>query len=57
MKEYLRSAQEVLKEQESSAEGLRTDQVERRRNEFGPNRLAEGKHLCSSVFWSSLRIP
>ena len=43
MKEYLRSAQEVLKEQESSAEGLRTDQVERRRNEFGPNRLAEGK--------------
>ncbi len=43
MKEYLRSAQEVLKEQQSGPDGLRSDQVEKRREEFGPNKLAEGK--------------
>ena len=43
MKEYLRSAQEVLKEQQSGPDGLRPDQVHKRREEFGPNKLDEGK--------------
>ena len=43
MKEYLRSAQEVLKEQQSGPDGLRPDQVHKRREEVGPNKLDEGK--------------
>ena len=43
MKEYLESVEEVLKEQNSSEEGLSSQEAEKRLAEFGRNRLEEGK--------------
>lgn len=43
MKEYLESYEDVLKQQESSPEGLSTAQAEERLEKFGRNRLQEGK--------------
>lgn len=45
MKEYLESYEEVLKEQKSSAEGLSSKEAEKRLEEFGRNRLEEGKKV------------
>ena len=43
VKEYLESVEEVLKEQNSSEEGLSSQEAEKRLAEFGRNRLEEGK--------------
>lgn len=43
MKEYLESVEEVLKEQNSSEQGLSSQEAEKRLAEFGRNRLEEGK--------------
>ncbi len=43
MKEYLLSKEEVLKNVESTAEGLSSKEALERLNEFGPNKLKEAK--------------
>ena len=43
MKEYLVSPEEVLKEQNSSPEGLSQAEAEKRLEQTGPNKLKEGK--------------
>lgn len=43
MKEYLSSIEDVLKEQNSSAEGLSSHEAEKRLEQFGKNKLKEGK--------------
>ena len=43
MKAYLESVQDVLKEQASQADGLSTQEAEKRLAEHGPNKLQEGK--------------
>ena len=45
MKEYLQSFEEVLKEQKSSAEGLSSQEAEKRLAEYGKNKLEEGKKV------------
>ncbi|MDR0949245.1 MAG: calcium-translocating P-type ATPase, PMCA-type [Lachnospiraceae bacterium] len=43
MKEYLQTVDEVIKQMETSKDGLTTQQVLDRASEYGKNRLAEGK--------------
>ncbi len=43
MKEYLKNSDEVLKELSSDASGLSNEEAEKRLNENGKNKLAEGK--------------
>lgn len=43
MKHYLQSESEVISALETSAEGLSSEEAERRLAENGRNRLAEGK--------------
>lgn len=43
MKEYLSSCEEVLKEQNSSEQGLSTDEAQQRLSRFGKNELEKGK--------------
>ena len=43
MKEYLSSAEDVLKAQETTTEGLSTAEAEARIEKYGKNKLAEGK--------------
>lgn len=43
MKEYLAACEDVLKEQNSSQEGLTSAEAKRRLEQFGPNKLQEGK--------------
>ncbi|MDE6127739.1 MAG: ATPase, partial [Lachnospiraceae bacterium] len=45
MKEYLSSAEEVMKEKQSTESGLVDAQVEERRRLYGDNKLAEGKKM------------
>ena len=45
VKEYLQSFEEVLKEQKSSAEGLSSQEAEKRLAEYGKNKLEEGKKV------------
>ena len=45
MKEYLKSSDEVLKEQESSEQGLSAAKAAERLAKNGPNKLAEGKKV------------
>ena len=43
MKEYLMSADDVLKEQETDVNGLSESEAQARLEKYGPNKLAEGK--------------
>ena len=43
MKEYLKSCEDVLQEQQSSPEGLTTQEAEKRLSQVGKNRLKEGE--------------
>ncbi len=43
MKEYLSSLEEVLKEQNSSQEGLTTGEAQERLSKYGKNELEKGK--------------
>ena len=43
MKEYLSSFEDVLKEQHSSLDGLSTQEAEKRLEQYGKNKLKEGK--------------
>ena len=43
MKEYLSSCEEVLKEQNSSEQGLSTGEAQQRLSRFGKNELEKGK--------------
>ena len=43
MKEYLSSLEEVLKEQNSSQEGLTTGEAQQRLSKYGKNELEKGK--------------
>ena len=43
MKEYLSSLEDVLKEQNSSAEGLTTGEAQSRLSKYGKNELKKGK--------------
>ena len=43
MKEYLSSIQDVLKEQNTSEEGLSSQEAAGRLEKFGHNKLKEGK--------------
>lgn len=43
MKEYLKSCEDVLQEQQSSPEGLTTTEAEKRLSQVGKNRLKEGE--------------
>ena len=45
MKEYLSSAEEVLQEQNSSPEGLSSQEAAKRLEQYGPNKLKEGKKV------------
>ncbi len=45
MKEYLSSFEDVLKEQNSSPEGLSTQEAEKRLEKYGKNKLKEGKKV------------
>ena len=45
MKEYLSSVEDVLKEQNSSPEGLTSAEAEKRLEKFGKNKLKEGKKV------------
>ena len=45
MKEYLSSAEEVLQEQNSSPEGLSSQEAAKRLEQYGPNKLKEGKRF------------
>ncbi|MDR2044117.1 MAG: cation-translocating P-type ATPase [Clostridium sp.] len=45
MKEYFKNAQEVLREQEASAEGLSGEEAGRREARYGRNRLKEAKKI------------
>jgi Ca2+-transporting ATPase len=48
MKEYLTNVEEVLQEQKSNEEGLSTQEAEKRLQQYGANKLKEGKKV--SVF-------
>ncbi|MBQ7785073.1 MAG: HAD-IC family P-type ATPase, partial [Clostridia bacterium] len=43
MKAYLESCEDVLKKQASGANGLSTDEAQKRLAQYGPNKLQEGK--------------
>ena len=43
MKEYLSSIEDVLKEQNSSEQGLTSSDAEKRLQQYGKNKLKEGK--------------
>ncbi|MBQ7047323.1 MAG: ATPase, partial [Clostridia bacterium] len=45
MKEYLRSAEEILTEQNSNDNGLRKEEAKARLEKYGPNKLKEGKKV------------
>ena len=45
VKEYLSSVEDVLKEQNSSPEGLTSAEAEKRLEKFGKNKLKEGKKV------------
>ena len=45
MKEYLSEAAAVLAEQQTTPEGLSSEEAARRRSQVGPNRLKEGKKV------------
>lgn len=45
MKEYLTDAEQVLQEQQSTEEGLSTQEAEKRLQQFGRNKLKEGKKV------------
>ena len=45
MKEYLSSIQDVLKEQNTSEEGLSSQEAAGRLEKFGHNKLKEGKRI------------
>ena len=47
MREYLKTTEEVLREQECTAAGLTSSEVEKRMNRFGPNKLNEGEKESS----------
>lgn len=58
MKEYLKSSQEVLREQDASGQGLSQREAEKREQEFGKNKLAEGKKdSLLTRFLSQLKDP
>lgn len=58
MKEYLCSAEEVLKEQQTGEGGLCAVQVEERVGLYGKNKLAEGKKVTLlQRFWQQLLNP
>ena len=57
-REYTRSAQQVLEEQQTSAAGLSAAEVERRREKFGPNKLKEAeKPTLIQRFLAQLKDP
>ncbi|MBQ3533070.1 MAG: cation-translocating P-type ATPase [Oscillospiraceae bacterium] len=57
-REYTRSAQQVLEEQQTTAAGLSADEVERRREKFGPNKLKEAeKPTLIQRFLAQLKDP
>ena len=57
-REYTRSAQQVLEEQQTTAAGLSADEVERRREKFGPNKLKEAeKPTLLQRFIAQLKDP
>ena len=57
-REYTRSAQQVLEEQQTSAAGLSAAEVERRREKFGPNKLKEAeKPTLIQRFIAQLKDP
>lgn len=58
MKEiYQSSVKEVLGQMGSREEGLTIKEVEKSREKYGWNELAEGrKKVCWRFFWSSTRI-
>ena len=43
MKEYLSSVEDVLREQNSSEQGLSSQEAEKRLEQYGKNKLKEGK--------------
>ncbi|MBQ4577332.1 MAG: hypothetical protein IJB07_06340, partial [Firmicutes bacterium] len=43
LKEYLSKYQDVLKEQQTTEQGLTQEEVQAREAKFGKNKLAEGK--------------
>ncbi|MDY4975735.1 MAG: cation-transporting P-type ATPase, partial [Clostridia bacterium] len=45
MKEYLKEGAQVLRELDSAEGGLSSDQATRRLEQYGPNKLAEGKKI------------
>ncbi len=58
MKEYLKDVSEVLKEQESGAEGLSSSTAGERLAQYGPNKLAEAKKVSLLMrFVKSLADP
>ena len=57
-REYTRSAQQVLEEQQTTAAGLSAAEVERRREKFGPNKLKEAeKPTLIQRFLAQLKDP
>ena len=58
MKEYLSSIQDVLKEQNTSEEGLSSQEAAGRLEKFGHNKLKEGKRIpCLRSFLMNWQIP
>lgn len=57
MKEYLSSCEEVLKEQNSSEQGLSTGEAQQRLSRFGKNELEKGKDFSLKRFLGELADP
>lgn len=54
---YRKTPQQALEAQNASAEGLSAQEARRRAEQYGPNKLSEGKKRARSrSFWSSSRI-
>ena len=54
---YRKTPQQALEAQNASAEGLSAQEARRRAEQYGPNKLSEGKKKSTlQVFWSSSRI-
>ena len=57
-REYTLSAQQVLDEQQTTAEGLSSAEAERRREKYGPNKLKDAeKPSLIQRFFNQLKDP